>query len=366
MRSPLGLVYIVILGKALDYTFYGAGIYRPKPIFSSVALAALEEDITVTPKDVVEARSRSISINKPPPPPPDFCKADNNRVVLEKGNRRLVDYVAFLLISPRGPAFELLLSLRGLNLDYGRTIVIPPETRPIKRGPFLRATLLRLLTAFLSLDLIDTLWKTAAPFSRPGGGSIFDLNLSWYTCYTLSTVYHISTGLLIINAFEFAYYICTLVGVGLFRQPPSTWPPIFFNPFASECLQEFWAIRWHQMLRRTFFVFGGILGNWMGRRFLGGRKDIGLLFGTFFASGLYHEIPFFALGRGWDWRMMSFFVAQAVFVCMEKLWKEFTGRPVSGIYGRIWVFLTVVVFGQLTCKWSMLSCVRTDSHYPEK
>lgn len=301
----------------------------------------------MTPKNVYDARSRSCSTANDIRP---RCPKENgqNRT-FGKENRKFFDYITFLLISPRGPVFELLLSLRGLNLDYGRAVAIPPETRPIERGPFILATARRLVIAFFLLDLIDTFWKASAPFCQPGGGSIFDDALTWYTRYTLSTIYHISTGLLIINAFEFAYCICTLIGVGLFDQPPSTWPPIFFDPFASQCLQEFWAVRWHQMLRRTFFVFGGVLGHWIGRRL--GRRDVGLLFGTFLASGFYHELPLFALGQGWDWRMLLFFAAQAVFVLVEKMWKEFTGRPVSGICGRIWVFLTVVVFGQLTCQY---------------
>ncbi|KAG6377070.1 hypothetical protein JVT61DRAFT_1120 [Boletus reticuloceps] len=57
---------------------------------------------------------------------------------------------------------------------------------------------------------------------------------------------------------------------------PETWPPLMDNPWISDSLPVFWAKRWH-------------IGKWL-------AGDIGMLFGTFFASGMYHECSAYILG----------------------------------------------------------------------
>jgi hypothetical protein len=49
-----------------------------------------------------------------------------------------------------------------------------------------------------------------------------------------------------------------------------------------DSLHSFWSKCWYEVLRETFFIFGGFPG-----RIITGNIDI--LFGTFLGSGLYHE-----------------------------------------------------------------------------
>jgi len=78
-------------------------------------------------------------------------------------------------------------------------------------------------------------------------------------------------------------------------------------------------------------VFGGIPG----RKIAG---DVGLVLGTFLASGLFHECTILAKGREWDSRVPLFFLVQGGSVIGERIWKKATGRRVDGLLGRLWVY----------------------------
>jgi len=135
------------------------------------------------------------------------------------------------------------------------------------------------------------------------------------------------------------YDLVTLIGVGLLDHDPTSWPPVLDNPWISTSLNEFWAKRWHQLLRQTFIVMGGIPG-----KVLAGR--VGMVLGTFLASGLYHECASIAMGRNWDNRVVIFFAMQGVFVILERVWRQVTGKRVGGWPGLIWVYFDIMVLGQ--------------------
>lgn len=135
------------------------------------------------------------------------------------------------------------------------------------------------------------------------------------------------------------YNLVTLIGVLLFRHDPTSWPPIFDRPWASESLHEFWSKRWHQLLRQTFLTLGGY-------PFQALFGLPGLILGTFLASGLYHHWSLHAMGRGTDSRAIWFFVGQAVGVALERAWYKVTGRKISGWMGTVWVWVWIVGGGQ--------------------
>jgi len=323
-NTPLsGYVCAVLIAKAVDYAFYTDGIQRCNTVVEKVVEVAEDYEIG----------AGGITSTAPAP-----------RILHPRW-----PYFDSIL-SPVSDAIDLACSMRGIGFEHGKGLVIPPESRPLKRKLFLWATFRMFLTRLSITDAIDTVFKLASPFGTPKGGSVFIHTLPWAHRYLLSTFYHILTGCMVIYMFELVYSICTLIAVGIFAQSPEEWPPIFNNPFASESLHEFWGVRWHQILRRVFFLFGGFPGYLIAER-LGLSKGRGLLFGTFIASGFYHELPLYALGHGIDYRMPAFFILQAFFMLGERKWKRVTGHPVRGWLGRVWVLVSVIITGQNTCEY---------------
>jgi len=157
--------------------------------------------------------------------------------------------------------------------------------------------------------------------------------------YALSTAVHMASGICIIAGFRMFYELFALIAVGLLRHHPTSWPPIFDNPFASMSLAEFWAKRWHQVLRRTFMVYGGYPGQAVAGR-------VGLVLGVFLASGLFHECAGLAMGPKWNNGVVAFFFAQGVLILLERVWRRVTGRRVGGWPGRIWVYFVILGLGQ--------------------
>lgn len=236
-------------------------------------------------------------------------------------------------------ALELMFSLRGLGWDFGKGVYTPPTTRPQERKPFLRATLASFLAAFLLLDIIDSAIKLVPGVGDPFGGSIFFADLPILKRYLVSTTIHVLTGAGLVVGFSMVYDLITLFAVAVLGHAPSAWPPVMDNPWASQSLHEFWAKRWHQLFRQTFLVFGGIPG-----RKIGG--DVGLVLGTFLASGLFHECTILAMGCKWDSRVPLFFLLQGGSVIGERVWKKVTGRRVDGLLGRLWVYFDIMILGQ--------------------
>jgi hypothetical protein len=139
--------------------------------------------------------------------------------------------------------------------------------------------------------------------------------------------------------FQMVYDLVTIVGVGLLGHDPTSWPPVVDAPWKTDSLHDFWAKRWHQLLRQTFMVFGGKPGLKLG-------GPIGMVVGTFAASGMYHELSSAAMGRGFDVRVLAFFMLQGFLVILERVWRRVTGHRVRGWGGTIWVYFVIGVLGQ--------------------
>jgi hypothetical protein len=234
---------------------------------------------------------------------------------------------------------DLMFSMRGLGWDFGEGVYTPAPTRPQERGPFLRATLRSFLLGFLTLDLLDASIKLIPGVGDPAGGSIFFSHIPYPARFLVSTAIHVLTGSALVTGFGAVYDLLTFLAVAVLGHPPAAWPPVMDNPWAAESLHEFWARRWHQLLRQTFLVFGGIPG----RKIAG---DVGLVLGTFLASGLFHECTILAMGGGWDSRVPLFFLLQGGSIIGERIWKRVTGRRVDGFLGRLWVYFDIIILGQ--------------------
>ncbi|KAG6335566.1 hypothetical protein ID866_3529 [Astraeus odoratus] len=236
-------------------------------------------------------------------------------------------------------SLELLSTVRGIGWKFGTGLYVPKEHRPLERSAFLSATLVTSLQNFLVFDACESFIKLVPGVGSPEGGTIFRPELPTLQRFLLSTAVHIATGSSICAGFELSYDILTLIGVGLLSQDPSSWPPVMDHPWQSDSLHVFWAKRWHQILRETFFIYGGFIG-----RFLAG--NIGTVFGTFIGSALFHESAAYAMGSGFDTSVLFFFTLQAPLLILERLWTRTTGHRVKGMYGRLWVYFCILILGQ--------------------
>ena len=240
-------------------------------------------------------------------------------------------------------AWDVIFSLRGLGWQFGKGVSVPKDTRPQERSAFLKAALISFIKNYLILDIVVAILQLMPGIGSTAGGSMFYSNLPLIPRLLVSTFVSLISGAAMTAGFETLYAVGILLGVGLLGQSPSSWPPLTSNPFAAESISDFWAKRWHQTLRRTFLVMGGIpAGKIAGRS--------GMVIGTFFASGLFHEFGAYALGRGMDHTVTAFFTLQGVAVMLEGLWQSITGRKVGGWPGRIWAYAFMMPLAQICCE----------------
>ncbi|KAI6114222.1 hypothetical protein F5141DRAFT_699043 [Pisolithus sp. B1] len=236
-------------------------------------------------------------------------------------------------------ALELFCTQRGIGWKFGIGVHIPKEHRSPQRSAFLVQTLISALRNFVILDACESFIKLVPGVNSPEGGTIFRPELPILPRYILSTAVHSASGCMFIAGFELLYDLFALLGVGLLHHDPSSWPPLMNHSWKSDSLHEFWAKRWHQGLRETFFVCGGSVGGAI-------AGNIGVIFGTFIGSGLFHELAVCTHSQRFDPQGILFFVQQPLLLILERLWKRFTGHRVRGIYGRLWVYFCIVILGQ--------------------
>jgi len=257
-------------------------------------------------------------------------------------------------------AVEVIHTMRGLKWKFGQGTHVPKETKPRDRVPFLCATFISFVQNFLLLDLLDSAIKLFPGVGSPLGGSIFYMNIRPVWRYIVSTLIHMMTGTSILVGFGMVYDFITLLAVSLLNSSPASWPPVLDHPWSSDSMHVFWSKRWHQLLRQTFLILGGYPGKWI-------AGDIGLLFGTFMASGLYHEWSMYTMGRGCDYVVLIFFMLQAPVLLLERSWRRLTGRQVGGLMGRLWVYSILFIGAQpmsMSCPYSSynLYCSHVPPH----
>jgi hypothetical protein len=277
-------------------------------------------------------------------------------------------------------AIEVIGSVRGIGWDWGKGLYTATETRPLDRSGFIKATLQTFILSFLALDIIESSLKLLPPFRNPAGGSIFFMEAppafladhtllfpiiraypklgAFIVKYAVSTGISFLMGLAIIAGFEMCYALLTLLCVGLLGHNTESWPPVFDRPWRATSLADFWGRRWHQTLRQTFFIFGGYPLQWMVDRLLRpimGQENaasygrVGLVLGTFIASGLFHGLSIYGMGEGGvDHAATVYFTNQGLLLLAERGWRKVTGKRVEGWWGTIWTY-AAVLFGIESC-----------------
>ncbi|KAG5725057.1 putative long-chain-alcohol O-fatty-acyltransferase 2 [Termitomyces sp. T112] len=222
-------------------------------------------------------------------------------------------------------AFELSCNLRGTGWNWSQYLQIPQETRPTNSAPAFAAT--SFLSLILHLAMFDIFqysiqWLGPSAVGSAEGGSIFD-----------------ARGMMIYSVVQAGYHVLTIIGVLVFRQDTSLWPPAFRSPWFSTSLTEFWAKRWHQLFRDVFIAVGGKpLSLFLGR--LGG------ILGVFIISGVLHALGLWGMGRGTDFpKVGGFFFMNGLGICFEHLWRSTIGQRVGGWYGWVWTMVWVIGWG---------------------
>lgn len=245
----------------------------------------------------------------------------------------------FSLVTAFGDAVDLLHEMRGIGWKFGVGTHIPKDSKPLERKQFIHLTVKSFIKSYFLLDFFESLIKLFPEVGTPAGGSIFYQNLPIPQRYIVSTTIHMLTGACLLSGFNMVYELFTFIAVYILNDKPESWPPVLDHPFKSDSMHIFWAKRWHQLLKRTFVVYGGYPGKWI-------SGDIGAVLGTFIASGLYHETAIYVMGRGFDPIVPIFFALQGPVLILEKLWRVVTGRRVGGWVGRLWVYLIMFFLAQ--------------------
>ncbi|KAJ3751675.1 hypothetical protein EV360DRAFT_89488 [Lentinula raphanica] len=309
-----GLAAEVVIAKALEYALTPEGMLR------------VGESQPNQPKGKARAISNGDAGNHydHEDHPPDLSQSQS-----------------FSFISAFGDALKLAHEMRGVGWKFGAGTHIPRLTRPLDRTQFLRVTFWSFVNYFLVLDLLESIIKLfpGVGVPTPTGGSMFYQDLPLPQRYLVSTTIHMLTGSALLSGFYMVYDLIALVAVWGCNDSPSSWPPVMDNPWTADSMHVFWAKRWHQLLKRTFVVYGGIPGAWI-------AGNIGALLGTFVASGLFHELAIYAMGRGFDPVVPLFFALQGPVLLLERLWRVVTGKRVGGWIGRLWVYLIMFVLAQ--------------------
>ena len=201
----------------------------------------------------------------------------------------------------------------------------------------------RALSSALHLVLSDFLLFSLQSFSpeigTSEGGSIFNPSLPASQRYIRSTLMTLLLGGTIYAITRTFYDGLSMIGVLIFRQHSSQWPPLFTSPWRATSLKELWGERWHHLnrswiinvgakpMRRAFGPTGGVLG-------------------AFTISGLMHDFGLRGAGRGSDFfAVVGFFFMMGVGVILESMWTAVHGKTPSGVAGWLWTFSWVALWG---------------------
>ena len=241
-------------------------------------------------------------------------------------------------------AWDLCFNLRGCGWNWSSSLQIPPETRPThSTTAFVASTLISLLVHFFWVDILHYCVQSFAPstIGSPRGGTIFDPSLPLAHRYSRSSIITFMMSLVTYCALQTGHDVAALIGIVVFRQHLSLWPPLFKSPFLSTSVTKFWAQQWHQLFRDAFISVGGYPLSLVAGR-------VGMVLGSFLISGLLHDFGLRGMGNGSDFRKIyGSFLMNGVGILLEHIWRRVTGRRVRGFFGWIWTVAWVVGWANL-------------------
>ena len=230
----------------------------------------------------------------------------------------------------------------GWNRQQELRLVVPkPVFETDSRIVFVLLSAARLALHGLGFDACIQAIRMLSPntFGSLNGGSLFDHTLPFHLELLRAVFACFLAVWMTYFAIQWSYQLMAIVGTILFQQRPSQWPPLFDSPWLSTSLTEFWGRRWHQMMREFVVELGSRpFGYLFGR--LGG------ILGAFLVSGLFHDVELRSFGAGGNSvAVVGFWVMNGVGVVLERVWTKTTGSRVGGVWGRMWTFGWLALWG---------------------
>lgn len=238
---------------------------------------------------------------------------------------------------PFRDAFELTLNLRGLGWDWSYGLYVPTDWRNTSSRTIF--TLQTVASCVVQNVLSDLAYYGAQIYSikrYPLGRDIYDPSLTLGQQFIRSNIIVFLFAFTIYCSIAVPYDLATIVGVQVFRQDPTSWPPLFGAVWSATSLKELWSKRWHQHLRYSLIQIGA--------------KPFGLLFGrtfsvvgAFLLSGIIHDLGVWTVGNGDEFGTLGgFFLVMALLIIAEGLWTKVTGKRVGGLFGWLWVMGSLI------------------------
>ncbi|KAG8972173.1 hypothetical protein FRC05_010343 [Tulasnella sp. 425] len=274
---------------------------------------------------------------------------------LERPVRRVPLARSYLPTNPPHPriqellnSIDLSINLRGIGCDFGEGtgLKLPPSSPYSRRvhtdQQFLAAKLLfSIPTNYIISDFISTYCIRDPSIRALAAGNLClgDLPIAKRVSVLGAFVFGVPAILSLVYDLIAVLAVTFVPG-----QDHYQWPPLFGAPWLSDSLHEFWAIRWHQVLRQTFLLTGGYpLGYLFGRS--------GFVIGAFASSGFFHSVMLIGDGATtFPWSTFNFFAIQALGIALEEWFRTLTGRRVGGLIGRVWVFGWFWLVGRQVCE----------------
>ena len=233
-------------------------------------------------------------------------------------------------------AADLLFNFRGLGWSWSSEPFLR-NTDPPLSIPKQFLYLLVMTTAFDAAHYLVQLICPSA--SSLKGDTIFDETLSLVPRLLLVSCISFFSMLVIYCSVEVMYQFCALFGQIVLGQSAAQWPPIANKPWMSTSVTEFWGKRWHQFFRHLFVVYGARPG----RKIAGWY---GSIMGAYVVSAIMHVWGLWGFGRGTEFTHTGgFFIMIGLASILERKWKLWTGKEVTGVPGALWAATWQMIWG---------------------
>jgi hypothetical protein len=242
-------------------------------------------------------------------------------------------------------AIDLLFNGRGVGWDWGKSIHVPPgKPKTALEHLFMFGKTQVIFDFILFAQQSWTLHPSSQPW-HPAGGTIFDPTLPPLWRYAKVAAMILLCALGLCCSFQATYNAVAAFSIGVLRQAPEQWPPLFTAPWAATSLADFWGTRWHQVFKRSFIICGAKPAALLAPS---GAGRLAGVIGAFALSGLMHDAGVWGAGMRTDPGAITlFFTMMGVGCVLETLFTKTTGIRVRGPLGWAWAMIWLFCWGSL-------------------
>lgn len=165
----------------------------------------------------------------------------------------------------------------------------------------------------------------------------------------IETIFVWATQIRMFDSFKSLYSSAAAVTIFLGICLPAEWPPLTGKLGNAWSVRQVWGQVWHQLFRRTFELYSGLLVSALGLRKGSFASRYTKLYASFAISALIHLWLCFCAAPD-EMGHFSFFMSQAVVITLEDfvrfVWRETGGRKQSDpitrfekLVGYVWTFV---------------------------